>query len=94
VLAIFWVIGVEKTSHVADHLHAQSAVEVGLSLIEGTHPDSNLNTHQLSEYKANGSILINKWQSDGWEASASRQRVSRKIINEDQSLGNVGIFVA
>lgn len=50
VLAVLGVLGVVEASHVADHIHAQLAVEVGLALVEGPHPHSHLYTHILRKY--------------------------------------------
>jgi hypothetical protein len=50
-MLIFGIVGVVELCHVADHIDAESAVESGFSLIEGTHPHSHLHTH---------SKLINK----------------------------------
>ena len=44
-LAVLGVVGIEETGHVAHHFDAEPAVEVHLSLVEGTHPHSYLHTH-------------------------------------------------
>lgn len=50
VLAVLGVLCVVEASHVADHVHAQLAVEVGLTLVKGPHPHSHLYTHILRKY--------------------------------------------
>ena len=50
VLAVLGVLGVVEAGHVAHHVHAQLAVEVGLTLVEGPHPHSHLYTPILRKY--------------------------------------------
>jgi hypothetical protein len=48
VFAVLEVLGVEQLGHVADHVHAQLAAQVRLTLVEGTHPHSNFYTHIIN----------------------------------------------
>ena len=48
VLAVLEVFRVKQLGHVADHVHAQLTAEIGLALVEGTHPHSNFHTHIIN----------------------------------------------
>jgi len=50
-MLVFGVVCIEEPSHVAYHVHAESAVEGGFSLVEGTHSHSYLNTHSKTIIK-------------------------------------------
>lgn len=41
----FGVICIEETRHVAYHIHAELAVEIGFSLVKGSYSDTYLHTH-------------------------------------------------
>lgn len=45
------VVSVEESCHVAHHIDAETAVEGGLSLVEGTHSDSYFHTHSKTIIK-------------------------------------------
>jgi len=57
-LSAFGVLCVVESSHVADHVYTEFAVQIGLSLVERPYSHSNFYTHyQISEYNTSKHII-------------------------------------
>lgn len=55
---LLWVIGIEEPGGCPYHVDAKSTIEIFLSLVVGSNPYTNLDTHLLSKYYTLLNLMI------------------------------------